>query len=683
MRAEAGETRVGNPIRVVAALLAAVAATLAMAAPAFGALGSLTLVESDNPTNDVYRNVAVSPDGTSVYATAANEDAVALFSRVPSTGSLTFVEFKGEADVPGIAQFDGPVDVTVSPDGAYVYATAAASHTLVTFARNPGTGALTYHDLEAGATSGGDQVAVSPDGSTVYTTGVRAYQRNLDGTLTLIDTVTDGVSGADGLASPTDVVVSPDGENVYVTAGIGDYAVTTLDRAPDGTIAFNETIKDDAYFGPLQFLAAPGGLDISDDGANVYVTSTDDDALNVFTRDPSDGDLTLLEVERDGLGSPTADGLNDVGSIDVAPEGRSVYVTSTVLDDSVATFDRNPSTGALSYVELDSRSFPSGVAVSPDSRHVYVASEASYAVSTFSRELLAPSNTGSPSVSGNAVVGSTLSCSLGTWNGVPAPTLTREWLRNGTPIALQTGSTYTTVQADVGANVACKVTATNSAGSANDTSNAIAVSEPPPAPPTPPTFKQTVNAEPVSGSVTYQCPGGPVKVLDQAILLPIGCTVDASGGRMSLTSADQTGATQQADFYGDAFRMAQVVDKKKGKTKKKGKGRKSAAPVSQRTYTQLTLTTSPTGCKGAKSSGAVAQKSRGGGLWGRGSGRFRTSGRRSSATVRGTTWFVQDTCAGTLTRVAEGTVIVDDFTKDKTVTLRPGQSYLAKPPKKK
>ncbi len=43
-------------------------------------------------------------------------------------------------------------------------------------------------------------------------------------------------------------------------------------------------------------------------------------------------------------------------------------------------------------------------------------------------------------------------------------------------------------------------------------------------------------------------------------------------------------------------------------------------------------------------------------LWGEGKGAFRTSGKYSAATVRGTTWLVQDSCTGTLTRVTEGVV---------------------------
>jgi hypothetical protein len=75
----------------------------------------------------------------------------------------------------------------------------------------------------------------------------------------------------------------------------------------------------------------------------------------------------------------------------------------------------------------------------------------------------------------------------------------------------------------------------------------------------------------------------------------------------------------------------------------------------------------PKGRSASSSPGAVAFKSAGRGLWGSGRGRFRTGGRRSSATVRGTTWFTKDSCAGTLTKVVEGTVVVDDFGKKKDV----------------
>jgi ferric-dicitrate binding protein FerR (iron transport regulator) len=59
-------------------------------------------------------------------------------------------------------------------------------------------------------------------------------------------------------------------------------------------------------------------------------------------------------------------------------------------------------------------------------------------------------------------------------------------------------------------------------------------------------------------------------------------------------------------------------------------------------------------------------------------GSFRTKGRYSAATVRGTQWVTQDRCDGTLTKVNRGRVNVQDFHTRKTITLHAGQSFLAK-----
>jgi hypothetical protein len=61
-------------------------------------------------------------------------------------------------------------------------------------------------------------------------------------------------------------------------------------------------------------------------------------------------------------------------------------------------------------------------------------------------------------------------------------------------------------------------------------------------------------------------------------------------------------------------------------------------------------------------------------------GKFRTSGKYSAATVRGTKWTVADRCDGTLTHDLTDSVSVTDFVLHKTVILHAGQSYLAKKP---
>ena len=66
-------------------------------------------------------------------------------------------------------------------------------------------------------------------------------------------------------------------------------------------------------------------------------------------------------------------------------------------------------------------------------------------------------------------------------------------------------------------------------------------------------------------------------------------------------------------------------------------------------------------------------------------GKFRTKGRYAAATTRGTAWSVADRCDGTLTKVTQSSVLVNDFVRHISLTLRAGHSYLAlaKPPHKR
>lgn len=77
----------------------------------------------------------------------------------------------------------------------------------------------------------------------------------------------------------------------------------------------------------------------------------------------------------------------------------------------------------------------------------------------------APQNLAPPSISGTAQAGQQLTASPGVWTGNPAPAYSYQWLRAGVAVAGATGGTYTLSSADVGAQIAVQVTATNSAGS--------------------------------------------------------------------------------------------------------------------------------------------------------------------------------------------------------------------------
>ena len=99
---------------------------------------------------------------------------------------------------------------------------------------------------------------------------------------------------------------------------------------------------------------------------------------------------------------------------------------------------------------------------------------------------------------GVAVSGQTLACSQGFWSNIPT-SYAYQWMRGASPISGATSSGYTLVDADAALNVSCVVTATNSVGSAQATSNAIAVA---PLNPYPATNLKALYAMRQLGSVT-------------------------------------------------------------------------------------------------------------------------------------------------------------------------------------
>ncbi len=74
-----------------------------------------------------------------------------------------------------------------------------------------------------------------------------------------------------------------------------------------------------------------------------------------------------------------------------------------------------------------------------------------------------PVNAEAPHLAGKPVLGQTLTCSTGGWANNPTG-YGYMWLRDGNPIAGQTGSTHIVQSADRGHSIACQVTASNSGG---------------------------------------------------------------------------------------------------------------------------------------------------------------------------------------------------------------------------
>jgi DNA-binding beta-propeller fold protein YncE len=76
--------------------------------------------------------VAVNPDGSQVYVAGNSDDAVAVFSRNEATGALTFVETKKNG-TDGVDGLEGAISVAVSPDGSHLYAAGNVDNAVAVF----------------------------------------------------------------------------------------------------------------------------------------------------------------------------------------------------------------------------------------------------------------------------------------------------------------------------------------------------------------------------------------------------------------------------------------------------------------------------------------------------------------------------------------------------------------------
>jgi hypothetical protein len=233
-----------------------------------------------------------------------------------------------------------------------------------------------------------------------------------------------------------------------------------------------------------------------------------------------------------------------------------------------------------------------------------------------------------------------------------------------------------------------ELVATNPAGTTYGPNESFKTLEDPPPPA--PVLGKSVNVSPVSGTVFIKPPPGKslggaadkaalskgqgFVPLTEARQIPTGSEIDALHGSLSVVSnTGKIGKTQTATLTGGIFKLSQdrsgiskgltnfnlVESAFKGAPSytlckpKKSADEATVAALSSKTLQLLKVS---------------------------GHGKFKTTGRYSSATVRGTIYTVADQCNGTLTHVIRDTVLVDDFVRHTTHLLHAGQSYLAKKP---
>jgi 6-phosphogluconolactonase (cycloisomerase 2 family) len=289
---------------------------------------------------------------------------------VPAGTGACVAEGPGLSTNGTLSGLDNPESVAVSPNGRSLYAVSRPSDSLVRYKRDTDTGKLDYQYCFTGDT----QVTIA---------GCEA-----------ISEATSGGSGS-GLDGPEAVTVAPDGKSVYVTSRFDD-SVFAFSREPNGFITPIGCVSGDTNTGNLgtgactTIPSATGGGDnsglndpklkevaISSDGEWLYAAGDLDDSVATFSRNPS---TSVLSYQ----GCVT-------GEVETGPAGTNACATTT---DQVGLNGQ--------YSGLDG---PRWVELSRDGRSLYVAADGDDAVARLSRNR----NTGAVAwdtcVSGNTQTG--------------------------------------------------------------------------------------------------------------------------------------------------------------------------------------------------------------------------------------------------------------------------------------
>ena len=455
--------------------------------------------------------------------------------------------------------------------------------------------------------------------------------------------------------------VSSDGTRVWV-ANFGGGTVSEID-ASTGTVVKTITVGSE-----------PEG--VSSDGTHVWVANS------------NGGTVSEIDGSTGTVVNTTTVGSDPLG---VSSDGTHVWVTN-YIGGTVSEIDA--STGTVVNT-ITVGTYPIGV--SSDGTHVWVANSNADTVSeidastgtvvnttTVGSDPLGVSSDGTHvwvTNSGNGGTGDTVSeidASTGTVvntikvgsdpQGVSSDGR-HVWVENAgglSEIDASTGTVVNTIPVGTGIHAGpfgvssdgTHVWVTNAGGTVSEIQISAASTLLPP-----PVLGKSVDAAPVSGVVLLKLPGKKAFVrLRAGELIPVGSTIDTTAGVVSLTAAESKTHTTTGQFYAGQFRLTQ----KRARTAEE---------------TVLTLTgPKPSGCAAGVAS-AARKHPRKRSLWGSGSGGFSTVGSDASATELGTKWLTEDTCAGTLIRVTQGAVTVDDFPHHRTFILRAPHSFVVHPGK--
>ncbi|MCK5378719.1 MAG: beta-propeller fold lactonase family protein, partial [Acidobacteria bacterium] len=347
--------------------------------------------------------LAITSDKTFLFAVGSDGSELMVLKRDSRTGALTLMQALTDG-VDGVDGTGGALAVALSPNDNNVYVAGEIDDAIAVFSRDAASGELTLLEVQrdgiglVNGLGGVRNLALSPDGRNLYAAGaadsaVAVFERDgATGALTYSEILQQGVDGVDGLAGVSDVALSHDGAHLYAAGPLSD-AVAVFERQPStGELLFIEMVSNgDVHdLGMVEGLGGAAGLAVSADDTNVYIVGESDNALAVFSRDTSTGELAFIEFHQSG--SNGVSGIDGPLAVTLSDDDGQVYVAGAG-SNSVAAFAR-AADGSLAFLNaFDAAGGYTGLAGVRDlvpcggGKHLYAASRLDGEVVLLARQL--------------------------------------------------------------------------------------------------------------------------------------------------------------------------------------------------------------------------------------------------------------------------------------------------------
>jgi len=354
-------------------------------------VASGTLVANIAPTLG-FNGLAITPDGSTLYAPALNASTVTVISAETNDVSDTLY-MPYPASFYGFIGSPQPVALVAGSDSQLAYLD-------------------TFDDTIAGHAPIGhapSAVALSPNGERAYVANFADHSVSVVAVAAATTIATIPVAD-----TPLDLAMAPDGRHVYVAHG-GISVIDTLTNSVvaamlPGSSSLAVVVSAD---GRTLYSANSSGIDVLSTETNALVTTIPAFQPDAFALSPDGSVLYALAINvmyeistltqtvtGSFLVNPGPANLFDVHAMAISPRGDRLYVPNGSADSIIVADIGLEATAGLIYVE----GAPTDVAISADGAHLFVTVPERNAVEEIETATGLPVGT-SPAIAGAAAIG--------------------------------------------------------------------------------------------------------------------------------------------------------------------------------------------------------------------------------------------------------------------------------------